>query len=175
MHSRCSFAHLLTVLFSSCCLVASLGRQMIFRLCTRGDALGQWQIHRNAVRMGLGAHMPCLETIMSPQVQMPAFERLKNCPGCLVKPHSWTSLAPPLAPGFPSLCCLWENVFRIFPQQDVGQRQLKLIQLLQSCFCLYPSGTRVVIHRTHSDTESWFLGFFFKFLPESCFLAGSVP
>lgn len=112
--------------------------------------------------MGLGAHMLYLETITSPPMQMPAFERLKNCPRCLVEPHSWTFLTPPLAPGFPSLCYLWENVFRIFPLQGVGQRQLKLIQLLQSCFRLYRSGTRVVIQYTHSDAENWSFFFFFK-------------
>lgn len=134
MHSSQSFAHLPALLFSSCCLVASLGRQTIFRLCTRGSALGQWRIHRNAVRIALGATCPAWtpSCVHTPSAKVPAFERLKNCPSCLVEPHSWTFLAPPIAPRCPSVCYMWENVFRIFALQDTGQRQLQLPMVFPS-------------------------------------------
>lgn len=102
--------------------------------------------------------MACLEPIMSPSVQMPASERLKNCPRYLVEAHSWAFLAP-LHQASQSLLFIWEDVFRIFPLQDIGQRQLKLIQLLQSSFHPYPSGTHVATQYTHSDAENW--SFFF--------------
>jgi len=117
--------------------VASPGRQRTFRLTALGDALGQWQFLRDRVRRGLGDHMPCLERITSPPLQKPTFERLKSCPRCVVEAHSWAFLACLLAPGFPGLCCSCERTYLgLFSLQGVGQRQLKLIQLLQSCFHL---------------------------------------
>lgn len=54
----------------------------------------------------------CLVWKLSPPVQ--TFEKLKNCPRCLVEAHLWAFLASPLVLGFSILCCSCKRTYLDF-------------------------------------------------------------